>query len=123
MTFLREWLTSAGFGGTAAVVAALVAYLGVRKTVRQQRLNARKDQWWERARWALDRTLSEDSRVRAVGFSVLEALGDSEYAAEHEFDVVDAAMDAQLAGYADPRETVADVEEWDDTSDEGAESE
>lgn len=123
MTFLREWLTSAGFGGTAAVVAALVAYLGVRKTVRQQRLNARKDQWWERARWALDRTLSEDARVRAVGFSVLEALGDSEYAAEHEFDVVDAAMDAQLAGYADPRETVADVEEWDDTSDEGAESE
>lgn len=46
-----QWLTSSGFGGTAAVLAAVIAFVGVRRTSRVQRDNARKDQWWDRLEW------------------------------------------------------------------------
>lgn len=74
-----EWLMSPGFGGTAAVVAALVAFFGVSRTVSVQREANRKQQWRERARWALDLTLAEDTTTRAIGLEVLDALSRSEY--------------------------------------------
>lgn len=91
------WLTSSGFGGTAAVVAACIAFLAASRSVRGQRETARKQQWWDRARWALDLTLSEDRVHRIVGLEVLDALGASDFAAEHEFDVVQAAIQPTLA--------------------------
>jgi hypothetical protein len=93
------FLMSPGFGGTAAVIAAGVAYLGVVRNVRAHREANRKQQWWERARWALDLTVSDDSSTRAVGFSVLDALARSEWAGEHEAEVIDAAVDAALESY------------------------
>lgn len=86
------WLTSSGFGGTAAVVAACIAFLAASRSVRGQRETARKQQWWDRARWALDLTLSEESLRREVGIGVLDALGSSEFADEHEVDLVEAAI-------------------------------
>jgi hypothetical protein len=94
-----QWLMSPGFGGTAAVVAAGIAWAGVNKSVKAQRQVNRKQQWWERARWALDLTLNDDSITRAVGFEVLDALANSEWATEHETDVIDAAVAATLDGY------------------------
>lgn len=44
------WLTSPGFGGTTAVVAAAIAFVGVGRTVGVQREAHRKQQWRERAR-------------------------------------------------------------------------
>ena len=75
---LGQWLMSPGFGGLAVVVAAVVAFWGVSRTVKVQRDANRKQQWWERARWALDLTLYDDSTTRAVGFEVLAALAGSE---------------------------------------------
>lgn len=86
------WLTSSGFGGTAAVLAACIAFLGDSRSVRGQRETARKQQWWDRARWALDLPLSDDSLRREVGIGVLDALGSSEFAREHEVDLVEAAI-------------------------------
>lgn len=96
-----EWLTSPGFGGTAAVFAATIAFIGVARSVKAQRDTARKQQWWERAKWALDLTLSADSVSRTIGLEVLDALGHSEYAGEHEYDLVDAAVAPTLEAYAD----------------------
>ncbi|KQY61435.1 hypothetical protein [Nocardioides sp. Root140] len=106
---IGHWLTSPGFGGLAAVVAASIAYAGVKRSVRSQRDANRKQQWWERARWALDLTLSEDTTTRTIGLEVLDALGRSEYAGEHEYDVVEAAVAPTLEAYAD--ETGRDYED------------
>lgn len=93
------WVPSPGFGGVAAVVAAAIAYAGVRRSVQAQREASRKQQWWDRAHWALDLTLSDDSTGRAIGIEVLDALGRSEFASEHEFDLVEAATAPSLEAY------------------------
>ena len=108
------WAQSPGFGGAAAVVAAGLALAGAVWASRVQRNNAkadrnlkektdRKDQWWQRAKWALDYTLSDDPEKRVVGFKVLEALGNSEWANEHEADVIAAATERTLAYGVPPR--------------------
>ncbi len=74
------------------MVAACIAFLAASRSVRGQRETARKQQWWDRARWALDLTLSEESLRREVGIGVLDALGSSEFADEHEVDLVEAAI-------------------------------
>ena len=96
----QDWVMSPGFGGLAAVVAAVVAFLGVGRTVKAQREADRKQQWWDRARWALDLTLAEDTTTRTIGLEVLDALSRSEYAGQHEFEVVDAAITPTLEAYA-----------------------
>ncbi|WP_323958869.1 hypothetical protein GC088_09940 [Arthrobacter sp. JZ12] len=107
MDWFLEWLQSPGFGGAAALLAAVIAYAASRRSASVQRKNAlddriqreqaeRKAQWWSRAQWALNLTLSEDSETRAIGFRVLEALGESEWADEHEGDVIAAATERAL---------------------------
>lgn len=94
--WLSEWSRSAGFGGTAAIVAAAIAYRAARAGARRQQWVDRKVQWWARAQWALERVLSEDDRTQMIGLDVLDALARSEWASEHESDVVDAATDRAL---------------------------
>jgi hypothetical protein len=115
-----EWFMSPGFGGLAAVIAAAVAFGGVGHTVKAQRETNRKQQWWERARWALDLTLSEDSTSRTVGFEVLDALGCSEYATEHEVEVIAAAVLPTLEAYGEM--TGHDLDEDDDGGPPGPEA-
>lgn len=97
--FWRQFLTSAGFGGTAAVVAAVIAYRAARRSAREaahqatedreeRRAANRKEQWWARAEWALNQVATGDPRL---GFDVLAALAESEWAEEHEADVIAAA--------------------------------
>lgn len=72
------WLTSSGFGGTMAVSAALIAFLGVSRTATTQRENARKDQWWDRLKWAIDFVLSGDEDKANVGLTALAAITEAE---------------------------------------------
>ncbi|MEW1981197.1 hypothetical protein AB0333_09755 [Citricoccus sp. NPDC079358] len=83
--------TSAGLGGVAALVAAMIAYRGVTRsadTARQTALEASnmarntalEAQWWENARWAVDRLLS--------GSGVSEDAGKE--SVELDVDVIDA---------------------------------
>lgn len=105
--WLGDWAQSAGFGGVAAVVAAVIAFKAANRSAvaaratasadRTQRERAeRKAQWWLRAQWALDLTLSQDTETRTVGFQVLEALATSEWAEEHEADIIAAATERAL---------------------------
>jgi hypothetical protein len=100
--WLSEWASSPGFGGLAAVVAAVIAYRAAARAARAAERNAaedreqreraeRKSQWWKRAVWALDLTLSRRNAVRTVGYQMLDALARSEWADEHEKDVIAAA--------------------------------
>jgi len=69
-----EWLTSPGFGGAAAVVAAVIAFLGVRRSTATQRENARKDQWWDRLKWAVELALDPDEAKAHAGLEALQAM-------------------------------------------------
>lgn len=113
--WISEWVRSPGFGGVAALVAAVIAYRAARRAAAVQRANAnddrdqreraeRKNQWWLRAQWALDRTLDQDSEARTVGFNVLQALAESEWADQHEADIVAAATDRALYPQGSPPE-------------------
>lgn len=112
-SFLSRFATSAGFGGLAAVAAAYIAYLAATTNAnlarqqaendRQHRVAAeRKAQWWARARWALDLTVSGDSPTAEVGHRVLESLADSEWAGEHEADIIAAATSDALEATEEP---------------------
>jgi hypothetical protein len=94
--WLREWLLSPGFGGAAAVVAAAIAYVAARRQAEANRAASRKEQWWKRAEWALNLTLSDKSENRIVGLDTLDALSRSEWVAEHEGDVIAAATEWAL---------------------------
>lgn len=57
LDWLAKFATSPGFGGLAAVIAALVAYRAARRTADAARSSATSQQWWETARWAADKLL------------------------------------------------------------------
>jgi hypothetical protein len=106
--FWRSFFTSAGFGGSAAVLAALIAYAAARQAANTTRVQAeadrevterrdRKAQWWLRAEWALNQVTSGTTERAEVGQKVLEALAGSEWAEEHEFDIIAAATEDALS--------------------------
>lgn len=86
------WAQTPGFGGAAAVIAATIAFGASRYQARVQWAAQRKEQWWKRAEWALNLTLSDDSVASEIGISVLGALALSEWSNEHEEDVIAAAL-------------------------------
>lgn len=101
-SFGRDFLTSAGFGGLMAVVAALIALsaaLTSSKRARDQATADRdqrtradaKSQWWSRTEWALNATASENPDVSVIGQSVLESLSQSALADEEDAAIIAAA--------------------------------
>lgn len=77
--WISNWLTTAGFGGFAAVVAASLAFTGARH---QARLNS----WWQRAEWALNLYTKPDAEPleRRAGAAAVEALQRSRLAKKDE---------------------------------------
>lgn len=76
------------------VVASVALVVGLR-TLRQRDRADRRDQWWERARWAADLTLDDDEHRRELG-QVLGTLARSELAGPEEVDLVDVAVTHEL---------------------------
>ncbi|MCS5717861.1 hypothetical protein N1027_06905 [Herbiconiux sp. CPCC 205763] len=92
-SWFLPWAQTPGFGGVAAVVAAMIAFAASRHQARLQRAAQRKEQWWKRAEWALNLTFNDDATRSEVGIALLEALASSEWAGEHEDDVIAAVID------------------------------
>jgi hypothetical protein len=88
---LVHWVQTPGFAGVAAVVAALIAFVAANRQGQITRAAHRKEQWWARAQWALDLTLSDRAENREIGLRTLLALAGSEWAAENEGDIIAAA--------------------------------
>lgn len=109
--WLSQWSRTAGFGGTAAIFAATIAYVAARQNARRQERADRKAQWWARAQWALDLTLVDDEHAQEVGFGMLNALANSEWAGEHEGDVIAAATEPALESSLSGEPDVDDVEQ------------
>lgn len=88
---LLYWVQTPGFAGVAAVIAAVIAFIAASRQSRITREAHRKEQWWARAQWALDLTLSDRAENREIGLRTLLALAQSEWAAENEGDIIAAA--------------------------------
>lgn len=50
--WLDQFVRSPGFGGAAAVCAALIAFWAAHRSRRAEDERAREARWWEQARWA-----------------------------------------------------------------------
>lgn len=100
MHYWWVFVCSPGFGGLAALAAALIAFWAATssatKSAKTATANARTDQWWVRARWALDLLRSESARDREIGLECLIALRDSESWANEYEEIVEAALEISL---------------------------
>ncbi|BBH15943.1 hypothetical protein Back2_02300 [Nocardioides baekrokdamisoli] len=106
-----HWMSTAGFAGLFAAVAAGLALTGVMKTAKatqkaadtnaaatrdaartaaenQWRITAR-DRWWENSRWAIE-LLAGDAASFNVGYAAVLALVQDSDAQEHEIDMLTA---------------------------------
>ncbi|MEH0110652.1 hypothetical protein V6N00_13155 [Tersicoccus sp. MR15.9] len=89
-TWVDGWLHSPGFAGTAAVLAAGVAYLAARinasaqrEGVAAQRENserqddaARVDRWWDQMKWAIEQ-IDGDSESQYLGIEALQQFAET----------------------------------------------
>lgn len=95
------------------VVASVALFVGLR-TVRQRDLADRREQWWDRFRWASELTLGDDLVAKDLGLDVLELLARSELAGREEVEILEAGLTAALVR----RSELLD-DGWEDRHDEG----
>ncbi|WP_433232635.1 hypothetical protein ACQP2H_11505 [Micromonospora sp. CA-248260] len=78
--FWERFLTSAGFGGVMAVVAALVAASIAMMQFRHVKRQHHEERWWETLTWVYDRTIVEEGRKpplpQRVTLAMLTALSE-----------------------------------------------
>jgi hypothetical protein len=97
----------AEYGPLATTIAAMVAFAVGWRTIGQRDRMDRREQWWKRVQWALDRTLSDSSPLdRRVGLAVLRALLTNQLADGQDTAIADAVWHRLL----DRRERLADNE-------------
>lgn len=72
--FWREFWSGPPAAGIFALLGAGIAFGAAAITVRTARRNALRDQWWERAEWALTQVMSTDPTTLEIGLKALEIL-------------------------------------------------
>ncbi len=66
------------------LATAVVALVTTNRATRARADNDRRERWWERAQWAMERASDPDPTKRAVGLTVLASLGKSDLASPDE---------------------------------------
>jgi hypothetical protein len=90
------WDVLASLGPLAILLAALIAaFIGWRSMQTQAEAN-RRAQWWERAEWALDASMSSSIDRKVVGLGVLALLSESSLAGEEEARILQVASSDSL---------------------------
>lgn len=72
--FWRAFWSGPPAAGVFALIGAGVAYLAARVAAATARRSARRQEWWDRAEWALTHAMAKDGRSRDVGLAALEVL-------------------------------------------------
>ena len=106
------WEILSALGPLAVLAAALLTFALGWKTLNQRRradaaaLARRREadqrsEWWARAQWAIESSLSENPRRQETGLGVLNLLAQSELAGEEEVAIISIA-------WAEPLRTLMD---------------
>ncbi|UYY81888.1 MULTISPECIES: hypothetical protein [unclassified Arthrobacter] len=89
----------------AAIVAAIVGLLSLRQKARADN----RSEWWRRAQWALDASLSRSRSEAEMGQKAIEILGHSELASREELALLKVGTEDALLAAATASETRAVV--------------
>ena len=87
----------------AAIVAAIVGLLSLRQKARADD----RSEWWRRAQWALDASLSRSRSEAEMGQKAIEILGHSELASREELALLKVGTEDDLLAAATASETRA----------------
>lgn len=109
--YWEAWVLSPGAGATAIAIAALLALVGVIVTVTVHSRLAKKDRelrdtadqrenWWERAQWALNLVIAGDDRQVRGAHAFLSYLAESDLAGVHQTELISAITDIDLDKYS-----------------------
>ena len=72
--FWRAFWSGPPAAGLFAVLGALIAFSGAAAAAAVSRRGARRQEWWDRAEWALNLAKSDRGVDRLTGFRALEGL-------------------------------------------------
>ncbi len=72
--FVRDFWTGPPAAGIFTLVGAGLAYGAATVAARVSRRSAERQEWWDRAKWALDLVMSSDEADREVGLAAIEVL-------------------------------------------------
>ncbi len=85
----------------AAIVAAVVGLLSLRQKARADN----RSEWWRRAQWALDASLSRSRSEAEMGQKAIEILGQSELASREELALLRVGTHDAILAAAETSET------------------
>jgi hypothetical protein len=91
-SFVREFWTGPPAAGIFALIGAGLAYGAATVAARVSRRSAERQEWWDRAKWALDLVMSSDEADREVGLAAIEVLVPE--ATKTEAEMIDAVTSA-----------------------------
>lgn len=117
--WVDQFVRSPGFGGTAAVCAALIAFWASSRSRRAEDARAREARWWEQARWATE--LIRDADPVGGDHSVRLGVAALAHLLGEEVDVEAARFARVVVDELLPQDEDMDIEETD--VDNGTESE
>jgi hypothetical protein len=118
------WEIVAGLSPVAVLLAAIVAAIIGLLTLKQRSQADERSEWWVRAQWALDASLSDNPKRAEVGLNVMSVLAESRLARREEIEILSAAWEEPLESAEQSlgasREVDSGVERGDnrDTNDE-----
>lgn len=76
LSWLDGWIRTPGFGGAAAVFAAVLAFRAARRSAQVVERAGVEARLWDQAKWSADLIFSEEDRDITAGLFVLEMLLD-----------------------------------------------
>ncbi len=95
------WEVVAALGPLAVLLAGALTFFIGWKTLEQRRKADQRSEWWARAQWAIEASLSDDPRRQETGLGVLDLLAQSDLAGAEEAAIISIAWARPLTAVMD----------------------
>ncbi|MBP3036263.1 hypothetical protein J2M53_08355 [Arthrobacter sp. zg-ZUI100] len=95
------WEVLGALGPLAVLMAAVLTFIIGWKTLNQRRRADQRSEWWNRAQWAIEASMSDDPRRQETGLGVLDLLAQSDLAGEEETAIISIAWARPLTALMD----------------------
>ncbi|MCC3279346.1 hypothetical protein LJ754_09280 [Arthrobacter sp. zg-Y40] len=104
------WEILGALGPLAVLAAAILTFIIGWKTLEQRRKADQRSEWWNRAQWAIEASMSEDPRRQETGLGVLDLLAQSDLAGEEETAIISIAWARPLTAVVDAEARMSENE-------------